>query len=124
MGCPLDFCVCNYAAADKGNHGSSRNCLYRYALRLILPHTIWIFINSDHFFKQINKFNNMNSNCCQGGLFETTSDPAIEMAFDYSMKTLDLGGRSRLSRVPSTSPGSVEMLNPDDSFAASKKGYI
>jgi len=37
------------------------------------------------------------------------------------MKTLDLG-RSQLSRVPST--GSAEMLKPNDSFTASKKGYL
>lgn len=63
----------------------------------------------------------------EGGLFDTTSDAALEMAFRYSMKIVQANRqilpRSRLSRVPLGS-GNVEFLPPNDSFIASKKGEI
>ncbi|KAI9550316.1 hypothetical protein GHT06_007599 [Daphnia sinensis] len=59
-----------------------------------------------------------------GGLFDTTSDPALEMAFRYSMQTVNANRqiltRSQLYRVP-PGPGNVEFLPPNDSFIASKK---
>ncbi|XP_046464667.1 glutamate receptor ionotropic, kainate 2-like [Daphnia pulex] len=59
-----------------------------------------------------------------GGLFDTTSDPSLDMAYRYAMKMVQANRqilpRSRLSRVPLGS-GNVEFLPPNDSFIASKK---
>lgn len=59
-----------------------------------------------------------------GGLFDTTSDSALEMAFRYSMQMVKANRqiltRSRLSRVP-PGTGNVEFLPPNDSFLVSKK---
>ncbi|XP_059352207.1 glutamate receptor ionotropic, kainate 2-like [Daphnia carinata] len=59
-----------------------------------------------------------------GGLFDTTSDSAVEMAFRYSMQIVNANRqiltRSQLSRVP-PGPGNVDFLPPNDSFIASKK---
>ncbi|KAK4023250.1 Glutamate receptor [Daphnia magna] len=59
-----------------------------------------------------------------GGLFDTTSDSALEMTFRYSMQMVKANRqiltRSRLSRVP-PGTGNVEFLPPNDSFLVSKK---
>ena len=61
-----------------------------------------------------------------GALFESSSDPSLELAFRYSMKMVQANRmvlpRSRLSRVPSGS-NNGDFLPPDDSFTAGKKGF-